>query len=545
MSIHGNQYILPLFIGSSNLPSINENDELALAFFLLTKELKPNERVLSFSKLLWPFLCIQGVLSTHIILDGLQVFSKNDKLTNPPRQPLIGHILRNIENISKIEQLNKIIEVLTYKDTEAQEIGESEESEFQSLEIKGLIHPNFLKTLANLLPMIEYKPISEYMPLETGFSTEKALDIAEKYRNIVNYMKGNALRWDNLIDLIGKEIDKWLIELNVQLKDINTRYSSQITKTSQLIDPNQIEEQLALERDKVDQWKVNEKRKVIESISVLFKTAERILEETLKKNKMFTQEETLKGRVFEELTPSFENHFKYLIEEGGKFVDSITSLTEKYMELKERAAQIDIEAERNLQDLSVSLEMKLKDRDKHLDEFEQEKQQLISIIEEERNNIENFYSEIKRIIKTKNGNCIQESRDLIMWSLNDSQSDLFSRPIQWTYMPLYSIFIEDPNSGEEKMKLIFPGNISKNTDELYTEISNDFIQLHDLINRKFDDDIALRSNFEFSSQNKNLLEDKSFSKKIQQGVAILRNLNIISFDIEQQIRNNLNKIVSL
>ena len=544
MSIHGNQYILPLFNTSSNIPPIKENDELALAFFLLTKNWKPSEKMISFSKLLWPFLSIQGVLSTHIMLDGLQVLSKEGKLTNPPRQPLVGHVLRNIENLSKIEQLNKVIEILTYKDKGAKEIGEGEESEFQHLEIKGLVEPNFLKTLSVLLNLIEYKPIAEYMPLETSFSTEKALDMAENYRNMINYMKGNALRWNSLIDLIGKEIEKWLIDLNVQLKDITTRYSSQITKTSQIIDSSQIQDQMALEKDKIDRWKVSEKKKVIENIAVLFKTSERVLEEIIKKNKMFTQEEMLKGRIFDELTPSFENHFKYLIEEGNKFVDTVTSLTEKYMELKKKASEVEIEAENNLKSFKESLEVKLKDRDKHLSEFEQEKQQLISAIEEERHTIESLYNEIKNIIKIKNGNCLQESKDLITWSLNDSQSDLFSRPIQWIYMPMYSLFLEDQETGEEKMKLLFPGIVSNNPTEIYKELSDELIQLKERIDEKFEDDIALRSNFEFSAENKNLLQDKNFNKNVQQGVTILRNINIIDDDMEQLIRNNLNRIIT-
>ena len=103
MSIHGNQYILPLFNTPKAIPQINEFDELALAFHLLTKDLKPDEKVVSFSRLVWPFLCVQGVISTHIILDGLNVYSKKGKLSNPPRQPLIGHILRNIENRTQIE----------------------------------------------------------------------------------------------------------------------------------------------------------------------------------------------------------------------------------------------------------------------------------------------------------------------------------------------------------------------------------------------------------------------------------------------------------
>ena len=259
---------------------------------------------------------------------------------------------------------------------------------------------------------------------------------------------------------------------------------------------------------------------------------------------MFTQEEMLKGRIFDELTPSFENHFKYLIEEGNKFVDTVTSLTEKYMELKEKASEVEIEAENNLKSFKESLEVKLKDRDKHLSEFEQEKQQLISTIEEERHTIESLYNEIKNIIKAKNGNCLQESKDLITWSLNDSQSDLFARPIQWIYMPLYSLFLEDQETGEERMKLLFPGIVSNNPTEMYKELSEELIQLKKRIDEKFEEDIALRSNFEFSAQNKNLLQDKNLNKRIQQGIAVLRNINIFNNDMEQLLRNNLNRIVN-
>ncbi|MHA1491115.1 MAG: hypothetical protein ACTSRI_15890, partial [Promethearchaeota archaeon] len=119
MSIHGNQNILPLFLRKNKLTLIEGDAELALGFYLATKDIKKGEKILSFSKLLWPFLSIPGSISTHIILDGLKIFKKRGRFSNPPRQPLIGHILRNIENKTEIEQLNTIVDVLTYKDTEA------------------------------------------------------------------------------------------------------------------------------------------------------------------------------------------------------------------------------------------------------------------------------------------------------------------------------------------------------------------------------------------------------------------------------------------
>jgi hypothetical protein len=470
------------------------------------------------------------------------MFSRKGKLSNPPRQPLIGHLLRNIENRTKIEQLSKIYDVLTYKDIDAEEIGEGEESEFQKLIIEGLINPGFLQTLASLLPLITYQPITDYMPLDSGLSTDMALDTAEKYRKMIEYMKGNALRWETQIDLIGKEVDKWLVELNVEFKDIESRYSSQITKTSQIIDNSQVQEQLDLEGDKIEQWKVNEKKKLIEGISVLYKTIEYELEGALKKNKMFTQSDTLKSRVFEDLISTFENHFQYLKMEGQKFLETVESLKDKFIELKERGPLIDEQAKKRLADLTAQLNSELKARDIHLNKFESEKQQLISEINTFKEQIENLFSQIKTVIKTKQNNCLQEARDLISWSLNDNKAEIFSRPIQWIYMPLYAMFIEDNDTMEEKLRIVFPGNVKQEPNNIYNEISEELIMLKNQIYEKVEDDMALRSNFEFSCENKNILEDKNLDKKIQQGISILRNKNIINDDIERDIRNNLSNL---
>ncbi|MFX0058791.1 MAG: hypothetical protein ACFE8J_10880 [Candidatus Heimdallarchaeota archaeon] len=542
MSIHGNQYILPFFSSYQNVPSIKDNDELALAFYLLTRDIKESENILSFSRLLWPFLSVQGVIGTHIILDGLKVFSRKGKFTNPPRQPLIGHLLRNIENRTKIEELNKIIEVLTYKDTEAKEIGEEEDTEFQALEIEALINPEFLQTLIKLIPLIEYSPISEYMPLDTGLSTEGALNIADKYRKMIEYMRGNARRWESQIGLIEKEVEKWLIELNVQLKDIDSRYSSQITKTSQIIDTDQIKEQVAIESDKIDQWRVAEKKKVIESISVLFKTAERQLEEMIKKNKFFTRTEMLKGRIFNDLTGSFEEHFKYLLDEGQNFIDSLNLLTKKYVELKERAAQVEDEAKKKLEKFTNELQVKLKDRDKHLSEFKSEKEEMIQQISDLKSQIEKLFMDIKNVVQTKHANCLRDAQDLTNWSLNDNQAELFSRPVQWIYMPLYAIFVEDKNIMEEKFNILLPGYITNDPNNIYKEISEEMVRLKNILNERLEEDMALRSNFEFSCENKNLIKDKNLIKKIQQGVSILRNYSVTNTEIEAKIREKTNSL---
>ncbi len=543
MTVHGNQYLLPFFIRKGSQPlSIQGNDGLSLAFYLLTKELDKNEKIISFSRLLWPILSIQGVISTHIMLDGLNLFNNTGRFSNPPRQPLIGHILRNIDNRTKIEQLNILIDILSYKDKEAEEIGEGEESEFRTLKIDGLINPVFLQSLIKIIPLIEYKPIADYTVLDSIISTENALDISEEYRKIINTMKGNALRWKTQIELIDKEVSKWLIDLNVQLKDIDSRYSSQITKTSSSIDVFQVDEQTKLEQDKIDQWNVSEKKKIIENISTLFKTSERHLEEMINKNKFFTSGDSLKSRVFEDILPHFENQFVYLKEEGKKFLESLEAFNQRFNEFKERASQIDNETKQKLAKFKDSLHVKLKDRDKLLTEFESEKEAKISKLNDLKTQIEDLFAKIKDIIQVKHNTCLQEAQKLTGWSFNDNQSDLFSRPVQWIYMPVYAMFIEDEDKMEEYMNIIFPGYITNDPNAIYENISDAFNSLKNIVSDRVEKDMPTRSNFEFSSERKNLIKDPSFKKRIQLGISKLREKLLLNETMERIIRENLNPL---
>jgi len=541
LSVHGNQYLLPFFMNKiTKRPVIQGNDELSLTFYLLTKDLSKNEKILSYSRLLWPILSIQGTIGTHVMLDGLGIFNKRDKFSNPPRQPLVGHILRNIENRTKIEELNKLIDILTYKDTEAEELGEGEESEYQTLKINGLINPEFLQTLIMIIPLIEYKPIIDYTVLDHNITTEIALNISEDYRNIINAMKGNAFRWKTQTELIEKEVSKWLIDLNVQLKDLVTRYSSQMNKASSTIDPTQMDHQVKLEQDKIDQWDVEEKKKIIEGISTLFKTSERHLEEMIEKNRFFTSGDSLKSRVFEDVLPHFQNHFNYLKDEGRKFLESLEGLNQRYVDLKERARQIDEEAKVKLERFRESQSLKLKDRDKLLSEFESERKEKISSLKIQEEKIESVFGNINEIIQSKHNTCLQEAQELVRWSLNDNQSELFSRPIQWIYLPVYVMFIENEDNMEERMNILFPGYITNDPNNIYEYISDPLMKLKNILIERIEDDMAVRSNFEFSSESKNLIKDVNLKKKIQLGVSKLKEKVLINENIEGKIRENLN-----
>ena len=136
----------------------------------------------------------------------------------------------------------------------------------------------------------------------------------------------------------------------------------------------------------------------------------------------------------------------------------------------------------------------------------------------------------------------QEVKDLISWSLFDNASELFSHPIVWVYMPLYVMFIENEDLSEEKMLAIYPGYVTGDPNNMYQEISEAMLNLKETVNELVEDDMILRSNFEFSSENKNLLNDQSLAKKIQQGISILRRSMILSENMENDLRSKLDSI---
>ncbi|MFX0009608.1 MAG: hypothetical protein ACFE9R_04785, partial [Candidatus Hermodarchaeota archaeon] len=76
------------------------------------------------------------------------------------------------------------------------------------------------------------------------------------------------------------------------------------------------------------------------------------------------------------------------------------------------------------------------------------------------------------------------------------------------------------------------------------EVSDVMLNLKRRVTEKIEEDMALRSNFEFSSENRNLLEDPSLKKKIQQGISILRRSGLITVDMENEIRTKLDSILN-
>ena len=62
------------------------------------------------------------------------------------------------------------------------------------------------------------------------------------------------------------------------------------------------------------------------------------------------------------------------------------------------------------------------------------------------------------------------------------------------------------------------------------------------LNDKIENDMATRSNFEFSCERKNLIKDPNINKRLQLGISKLREKMLLNESIERIIRENLNLI---
>jgi len=548
MSFHGQQNIFPMFyLKEYASKPISLNEELSLSFYLLTHDLKENEKIKSFARLLVPMVFIQGLISTHIVLEGLSIASFNNKITNPPRQAVVGHILRNIENRTQVELLEKIIAVITYKDEDAKQLSsikeEEEEAEFKKVNIKSLLNPGLLEGLKKILPKLKYVPIRDYTVLDSSLITELALNLAEYYRNTIKLLKGNAMRWQNLIKLIDKEIDKWLLDLKVKKKDIKGLYDSEIGKMSKIIDSSIVNERIKEEKDKIDLWLQIQKKKLIEAISQQFMTVDRKTLELGGKNKFFTNYDALKAFRLEEVISKCRNHIGGMNENIRSLSDLVRNISAQVDDYVKRSEEINQKATQRLEDLKQNLGEQLSKKDEMISKYQMEKEFESGELKNLKNNIKKKSQEIKDIISKKSEDCLREAEILENWNIKDSEAGNLSMPVIWVFFPLYMSLIE--GEFEEKIKILLPGFINRNalnTESLKEELDPSYSTYFQNLMMKIEEDMKVRSNFEFSGEKNNLLEDPNIKKQIQNGISSLQSSAIISDVLAKEMEEKLNFI---
>ncbi|MHA1730981.1 MAG: hypothetical protein ACTSU5_03515, partial [Promethearchaeota archaeon] len=194
--VHGNQLILPSVIKDGEpLPF---GSELIVAFGEMLDRKREDEEWLSFSRLLWPIVFIQGEASNHLVIDDLGIAKLQVQVTNPPRTAKVGHILRD-NSLRNEEKLEAVYKTLTYTDEVLERA--PEDMEKLSVEIPGLMSPEMIQGLAKIVRDMKSSPIDLSAVLDSTFTTEQALNLSGEYRKILDLTRGNGVRWASVEQL--------------------------------------------------------------------------------------------------------------------------------------------------------------------------------------------------------------------------------------------------------------------------------------------------------------------------------------------------------
>ena len=96
ISFHGSQKFFS-FLLDSNKFSIKSPADYAVGFKDCIDQMKPNEHLISFSRLAWPIILTQGDPTNRVIFDDVVVCDLNLVITHSPTTSTIGHVLRHVQ----------------------------------------------------------------------------------------------------------------------------------------------------------------------------------------------------------------------------------------------------------------------------------------------------------------------------------------------------------------------------------------------------------------------------------------------------------------
>ena len=531
MSLHGIQKFLPYIIGM-NGERIELPADYAVGLKNCLDRKKKDESLVNFSRLAWPFILIQGNSSSHIVFDDVGICNLDEKIINPPRQATIGHILRNIDNKTYEDMLEMIKSVILYSD-EGKKIksdnGKEEEvEEFKIVKVDGLIKPELIDGVAKLIPQLKNSPISEYALLESVHSVESALNLSQNYKDFGNLILGNKVRWNTLKELIQGPFDSWLTELKVKIKDAELIYKSTITKEESSITADSVTDTLDAKKDSTDQWAMQEKKNILAKIGGSFVGIDQILDELRKENTFFLNTDSFKLLKIEDAINTSRKHLDVINEACENIKERAEKIRLNIDNSLAQIKQIENESDKRIRNKTVELRTKLAQRNTRIQSVSEASESYITDLKDAEQFLHDKLLEIHEIIDNKMSSCEKDMINFQKWGLSDEISKI-NLPVLRIFMPLYIALFEDEEE-DERIVISLPTISNKNLD--LEHVNEGFKKFSEKIETIIEDDMKIRSNFEFTMDRLNLLKNDTTEKKIRDGFDVLKikGFNIDGFE---------------
>lgn len=526
---------------SSAGPLVDTPGDYVIGFKMLLDQKKADESFDSFSRLAWPLIIVSGDSSTHIVFDDVGICNMNLKINNPPRQAIIGHILRNIENRTQDEILDIIQDIILYTERGRKfklgEIEEEETEEFKDIFIEGMMNPRLIDGLAKLISFMRTESLAEYTLLESKYSVEKTLELSELFRFYVKETNGNRIRWNDLKLLLSKPFEEWATELRVQAKDEELRFKAAISKEQNSITPESVENSLKQLRNHLDIVSLQEKKAILEKVGGFFFPLNELFVNGSQGLKMFLDTDYFKKQPVDRAILSAAKHLEILEKIKHDLGVKIEILRQKIQEKTTEIEAIDKRIQNEYKDKEFELKKNLSERNARIKRLLEEKEARITELEQLQVKLTENLKEIQNIITKKMEACEKDKHLILKWGLEDRISNI-STPVIRIFMPVYAGLLKNKR-GDERIVFAFPGFVDPNLS--ISPLSEGFVELNQKLSKIIEEDMKIRSNFEFTIEKMNLFKIDGIEKLMKEGFASLKLKGLANDRMEQNYLSELHK----
>jgi len=455
-------------------------------------------KLLNMAEIFWPVVLIQAEPNYKLMIDYVGLFNFDLDLLSAPRTPQVGHVLR--QNMTKIEKLQLVKKIILFEENiqmdqqmeQTQEIGYSENETLQT-QISGLIAPSFLEGFGKLLPKVSKFNNNQFSCLDTIYTFEDALGFAQDWLKSLNNSKGNRERWKTLKKILNEPISKWITDLNVQEKDVSERAQKKNKNLSEL-DDRVIQTKLDRMQDSVDVWLQKEQKYIAEKIGKSFKGIDLIYEDLRRKTEKFLDIEGLRAFQVGEVVMNAYKHVAVTREALEQAELQLKTISTNLNEIRNELADTNMSADEKMELKNLELQNKLQSQESEIKRINDERDRKIAEIKEMQEAITTLESEIVDIIVKNMARCDSNKQEIRDFQINDEISKITTTTMT-LYIPIGIGIIEDEEE-DEKIEIVFPSEFRENLTRV--PLAEEFIGFEKSITKLLDENMRLRSNFEFT-----------------------------------------------
>ena len=527
-------YRLP-FALSETQTELTLEEGIAANFITILKRMDlETEKIIKMSEILWPVMFIQSEPSYKLMIDNVGVSYFRKKITNAPRTAQVGHVLRNNE-LNFIDRLEKAKNIAKYVDDgKKQEKEEFSDTEFIEKSIKGLFNPGFLEGIAKMIQYSKPVNLSDFNLLESQYNFDEALNSAQEWVTLLDFIRGTILRWNSLKDLIREPIEKWKLDLKVNIKDVNLFYKKKIINVDE-IDEIQIKSELDHAKDNVDHWVLQEQKSIIDRIGKSFIKIDIIFDDVRQKNKPLLQLESLRTKKVGDVVVDAYKNIAYIRSALKKSDEELERISSTINEIRQQLEKTALSGEEKIDLLNLDLENRRKEQEQEIQKLSKEKEEKLIGFQKILDNLLAIESQINEIIENKINNCKEDENLIRQWQIDDEITHI-QNPTSKFHIPIGIALIEDEDM-DERLEIVFPSIYGSDLERSFFSSEFDKIETH--ITEILDEDMKLRSNFEFTCE-----KSKDYSVQIIKGMQDLFDKGLLNVKMKQKytsLANSLNK----